>query len=83
MNRDRSAIAATYEITTATYAPMKPVVEMRSPARAGPIIRLALIPTESSAIPLVIPELPSRSWIADLRDGMSSAHDIPVTLTMT
>ena len=72
-----------YVTTTAEYAPTNPVVEISSPARAGPIILLADIATESSAIPFVIPELPSRSWIADLRDGISSAQAVPATLTMT
>ena len=65
-------------VTTA-YPPVTPTLSMSAPAVAGPIIMLALMPMESRATPFVTRLLPRRSCIRERLEGMSNAHETPMT----
>ncbi len=64
-----------------TKPPVTPINAISAPPRAGPIMRLPFIPTESRATALVIPEVPSKSMSKARRDGVASAQEAPATAT--
>ena len=71
--------AIAWNIAIHKYPPVTDTIAIRTPPRIGPAILLAFIDPASSAIPFVIPELPSRSKIRDRLAGNSKAQMDPVT----
>ena len=65
----------------AMYPPTMPVMAISAPPSTGPVMRLACIPTESSAIAFVTPPRPVTSSTMERLDGISNAQPKPLAKT--
>ena len=63
------------------YPPTMPVMAMSAPPMTGPVMRLACIPTESSAMAFVMPPRPVTSSTIERLEGISNAQPSPLART--